>query len=106
MLIVVVRYFGGTKLGVGGLVTAYKQSAKAALEAAEIITKEETNDFVLNFTYEIMNDVMAKLKQLPLEIVDQEFLDACTIRISTRKMNSHMIQEQLSKISTLDLKLM
>ncbi|MEN0049724.1 MAG: YigZ family protein [Bacteroidota bacterium] len=73
VFIVVVRYFGGTKLGTSGLINAYKKSAIDALEQAEIITKTIKTTFKVAFDYAIMGDVMSAAKKLNLEVVHQEF---------------------------------
>ena len=69
ILIVVVRYFGGTKLGVGGLVSAYKECAKATLEANKIITREITIPIQLKFNYLQMNNVMKIIKEYSLSLI-------------------------------------
>ena len=71
ILIVSVRYFGGTKLGVGGLINAYKNSAQLALEASEIKSKTIDIQFQLSFEYELMNKVMRIIKEKQLTIVSQ-----------------------------------
>ncbi|MEL6719718.1 MAG: YigZ family protein, partial [Bacteroidota bacterium] len=73
VLIVVVRYFGGTKLGTSGLINAYKKSAIDALEQAKIITKTIKSHFKIAFDYAIMGDVMSAAKKMNLEVVHREF---------------------------------
>ena len=85
ILVVSVRYFGGTKLGVGGLISAYKNSAQLALEASEIIEKTIDVLFELKFDYVLMNPVMRILKELNIEIVSQELHLDCLYIISVRK---------------------
>ena len=85
ILVVSVRYFGGTKLGVGGLISAYKNSAQLALEASEIIEKTIDVLFELKFDYDLMNPVMRILKELNIEIVSQELHLDCLYIISVRK---------------------
>ena len=80
-LVVVVRYFGGTKLGVGGLITAYKTAAFEALEQNEIIEKPITKRFKLVFPYEEMNEVQRLIKELDLEIGHQTFEMECSIQV-------------------------
>lgn len=84
VLIVVVRYFGGVKLGVGGLITAYKTTAQMALENAEIITKTINKNIQLNFEYKDMNKVMRVIKEKNLNITDQTLELSCKIIISVR----------------------
>ncbi len=81
VLIVVVRYFGGTKLGVGGLIQAYKEGAKLALENAKIVTKEVTEQITVHFKYEEMNVMMSLVKIFDLKIVEQQFELDCLITL-------------------------
>ncbi len=81
VLVVVVRYFGGTKLGVGGLIQAYKEGAKLALDNAKIITKEVTEQITIHFKYEDMNIMMSLVKIFDLNIVSQEFELECLITL-------------------------
>ena len=85
VLIVVVRYFGGVKLGVGGLITAYKTTAQMALEAAEIVEKTINKTFKLTFDYKNMNTVMRIIKKRRLKILNQDLASRCEIQISVRK---------------------
>lgn len=82
ILIVVVRYFGGIKLGVGGLITAYKAAAESALEKAHIIEKRLTAELEISFEYEITSDVMRMLKDLEAKILSQNFADRTKLQIS------------------------
>lgn len=79
--IVVVRYFGGTKLGVGGLIQAYKEAAKLALENSTIITKEITTSFSIVFPYDEMNFVMGAIKKFDGNVKKQEFDISCTLNV-------------------------
>ena len=85
VLIVVVRYFGGVKLGVGGLISAYKTTAQMALENAEIIEKTIDIHFLISFGYANMNKVMRIIKEKNLQIVAQKMEMDCEIEIATRK---------------------
>ena len=85
ILIVVVRYFGGVKLGVGGLMNAYKISASLAIENAKIIQKTITESLVLEFEYKDMNKVMRVIKEERLDIVNQIMKESCKFLISVRK---------------------
>ncbi len=80
MLIVVVRYFGGTKLGVGGLIQAYKTAAEEALNNAIIMEKEVTESILLRYPYESTPEVMRLVKEFELEISSQEFGDDCSFK--------------------------
>jgi len=93
VLVVVVRYFGGIKLGVGGLISAYKISAQMALEASEIVEKTIDVHYTLNFGYQNMNKVMRVIKEKNLDIISQKMEMDCEITISTRKKNAPMVQE-------------
>jgi len=84
VLVVVVRYFGGVKLGVGGLVTAYKTGAQMALEAAEIVEKTINTYFFIRFDYKNMNKVMRVIKEKNLNVVNQVLELDCLIEISCR----------------------
>lgn len=85
VLIVVVRYFGGVKLGVGGLITAYKTAAQMALENALIIEKTIDKFFRIEFEYKDMNKVMRVIKEKNLNLVDQKMEMSCEITLSIRK---------------------
>ncbi|MCP1995692.1 YigZ family protein [Flavobacterium sp. HSC-61S13] len=85
VLIVVVRYFGGVKLGVGGLITAYKTAAQMALENASIIEKTIDKFFRIEFEYKDMNKVMRVIKEKNLNLVDQKMEMSCEITLSVRK---------------------
>lgn len=87
VLIVVVRYFGGVKLGVGGLISAYKTTAQMALENAEIIEKTIDIHFLISFGYANMNKVMRIIKEKNLQIVGQKMEMDCEIEITIRKKN-------------------
>lgn len=87
ILIVVVRYFGGVKLGVGGLISAYKAAAQMALENAVIIEKTINKHFVISFGYANMNKVMRIIKEKNLQIISQKMEMDCEIEIAIRKKN-------------------
>jgi uncharacterized YigZ family protein len=91
ILVVVVRYFGGVKLGVGGLITAYKTAAQMALEESEIIEKTIDIHFLVHFDYKNMNKVMRVIKEKNITIVAQKMEESCEIEISTRKKNAKSI---------------
>ena len=88
ILIVVVRFFGGTKLGVGGLITAYKTTAQLVLENASIIEKTIDINFKITFDYKNMNKVMRVIKEKQLDIRSQKMKENCEIIIVTRKKNA------------------
>ncbi len=82
-LIVVVRYFGGVKLGVSGLITSYRTAALLSIEASEIIEKSILDKTVLEFAYPLMNEVMRKIKKHQITISSQNFDSECQIIIDT-----------------------
>lgn len=85
VLIVVVRYFGGVKLGVGGLINAYKTAAQMALENSNIVERTIDETFELKFGYPEMNTVMRIIKEYNLNVIDQKLELDCRIYISVRK---------------------
>ncbi|GJM59827.1 MULTISPECIES: YigZ family protein [Persicobacter] len=103
VLIVVVRYFGGTKLGVPGLVNAYRTSAAEAIEEGEIVEKILTIEIPFRFEYLSMNDVMKLIKEYDLEIVKQEFDNVCEMEISVREKLFEQVYAKLKDIDGLYL---
>lgn len=91
ILIVVIRYYGGIKLGVGGLINAYRIGAQLALEASQIIEKTINSDFKLKFEYKNMSKVMRLLKENQVEITKQTLELNCLLEISVRKSNGSKI---------------
>ncbi|WP_306353839.1 IMPACT family protein [Flavobacterium sp. '19STA2R22 D10 B1'] len=91
ILVVVVRYFGGVKLGVGGLISAYRTTAQMALEAADIIEKTIDIHYIIQFDYKNMNKVMRVIKEKNLDLISQKMEMTCEIEIATRKKNAEMI---------------
>ncbi len=104
ILIVVVRYFGGTLLGVGGLIQAYREAAADALKNAVIIEKHIHLHYQVDFSFEHLNEVMKQMKQFDCKITKQEFDSACSIQFSIRKSLSENCEAKLKTISTLNLK--
>lgn len=97
-LIVVVRYFGGTKLGVSGLISAYKESAAEVIGEAEIIEQTVDKYFTIEFPYLVMNDVMRIIKEEQPNILSQEFDNLCTMRLSIRESRAEGILGKLRKV--------
>ncbi|PKG42246.1 IMPACT family protein [Psychroflexus sp. MES1-P1E] len=97
-LVVVVRYFGGTKLGVGGLISAYKTSAKMALEASKIITKTINIEFDVICEYDKMNLVMRLVKEYDLDIKSQDLKLNCKFKISVRKKDFKEIYKKFDSV--------
>ena len=85
ILLVVVRYFGGTLLGVSGLINAYRNAAADALKNAEIIEKTIEKEIILNFTYNELAEVMNTIKQENLTIINTRFEEKCNLTFSVRK---------------------
>lgn len=104
VLVVVVRYFGGIKLGVGGLISAYKIGAQMALEASEIVEKTIDIHYIIKFDYKNMNKVMRVIKEKNLDIVSQKMEMSCEIEIKTRKKNAEMIFDIFSNLYEIDIK--
>jgi uncharacterized YigZ family protein len=104
ILIVVVRYFGGTKLGVGGLINAYRTGAQMALEASEIIEKTINIDYLLVFDYKNMNKVMRVVKERNLNIIAQKLEMDCRITISVRQKDAQQIFELFQNLYEIEIK--
>lgn len=96
-LIVVVRYFGGTKLGVPGLIAAYKEAAANAIEAANVIEKTVDRHLQIDFPYLVMNDVMRVIKEEQPRITGQEFDNLCTMHLTMREGRAEILIEKLKK---------
>jgi len=98
ILIVVVRYFGGVKLGVGGLINAYKTTAQFALEASKIIKKTIDTEFLITFDYKNMNKVMRIIKEKQIKIINQKLELSCELQISVRKNDAQLIFELFNQL--------
>ncbi|MFP9099739.1 IMPACT family protein [Flavobacterium sp. RHBU_24] len=103
VLVISVRYFGGVKLGVGGLIAAYRLSAQMALEASEIIEKTIDVHYTLKFGYVDMNKVMRIIKEKNLEIISQKMEMDCEIVVATRKKNAPMVLEAFESLYTVSV---
>lgn len=103
VLIVVVRYFGGTLLGVGGLINAYRSAAKDALQNNKIITELLMSDISINFPYAAMNNVMKIIKDEHLEQSNQKFDLSCSIHLRFRLSSNERIISRLSKVDQLEI---
>ncbi|WP_408024063.1 IMPACT family protein [Tenacibaculum sediminilitoris] len=104
ILIVSVRYFGGTKLGVGGLINAYRSSAQLALEASEIIEKTIDIHYKLRFGYDMMNKVQRIIKERNLDIINQKLELDCEYTISVRKKEAESIFEVFDTLFKVEIK--
>ena len=101
ILIVVVRYYGGTNLGVPGLIHAYKTAAAEALNKALIVTKIVKELYQIEYPYEAMNDVMKIIKDEILEVINNEFGMKCVIRLAIRHSDAERVTGKFSKINQL-----
>ncbi|MEM5566466.1 YigZ family protein [Psychroserpens sp. AS72] len=104
ILIVVVRYFGGTKLGVGGLINAYKTGAQMALEASKIVTRTVNVEYSITFDYKNMNKVMRIIKEKNLKIKNQTLELSCELIISVRLKDASSIFEIFDTLYEIDIK--
>ncbi len=104
VLVVVVRYFGGVKLGVGGLISAYKETAKLALESSKIIEKTINSHFLITFEYVHLNKVMRIIKEKNLEIISQKMEMHCEIEVATRKKNVQQLLDTFQNLYELQIK--
>lgn len=103
ILVVVVRYFGGVKLGVGGLVQAYKAATAHALQQASIVERTLDDELQLSFDYLAMNDVMRLVKDLGLETLDAQYELRCALRLRTRQGLVPELLARLAKIEGLHI---
>lgn len=104
ILVVVVRYFGGVKLGVGGLINAYRTAAQLALEASKIVEKTINIEYLISFEYKNMNKVMRIIKERQLKIVDQKLELDCQVTISVRKKHANSIFEIFNQLYEVNIK--
>jgi uncharacterized YigZ family protein len=98
ILVIVIRYFGGTKLGVSGLINAYKTATKDALFNAETVIKEIRNSYHIEFDYVIMNSVMRVIKEEKLNIISQNFDNICKLKIEIKLSSIEKSTNRLLKI--------
>ena len=103
VLIVVVRYFGGIKLGTSGLIEAYRAAAADAIRANEIVECLVEEDVRIFFEYPFMNDVMRIVKEMQPQIIDQQFDNLCTMTLSIRQSRAEQLLERLSKVEGLEI---
>ena len=105
VLVVIVRYFGGTLLGVPGLINAYKTATEDALNAAIIIEKTLDDTYIISFDYQQMNDIMKIIKEDNLTILEQQFDNDCMVKIAIRKMQVNRSNNKLEKVEGAIIKL-
>ena len=101
VLIVVIRYFGGIKLGTSGLIVAYKQAAADAIEHAEIVEKTIDEEVTFLFEYPFMNSVMRIVKEENPAIVAQGYDNDCSMSLRIRKNSMPRLKARLEKVETL-----
>jgi len=101
ILIVVIRYYGGTKLGVPGLINAYKTSAAEAIKNASIANRIVKEMYQIEYPYEGMNDVMKIIKDETLEVINNEFGMKCVIRLAIRHSEAERVTGKFSKVNQL-----
>ena len=97
ILIVVVRYFGGVKLGVTGLIRSYKSAAAVAIDNSTLITKTIKEQYVVSFKYPQMNDVMRLIKEFDLEVVNTDFQIDCKLIFAVPKSKENDILNTFKK---------
>ncbi len=97
-LVVVVRYFGGTKLGVSGLIEAYRDSTAEVLDEADIVELTVDVTVEIAFSYVVMNGVMKIIKDMQPKIKSQEFDNLCTMTLAIRQSRSEMMISKLEKV--------
>ncbi|MCH5175944.1 MAG: YigZ family protein [Prevotellaceae bacterium] len=101
ILIIVVRYFGGVKLGTSGLIIAYRLATAEAISAAEIIEKTVDEDITFLFEYPYMNDVMRIVKEENPDIISQTYDNDCSMTLRIRKSAMPKLKQRLEKVTTL-----
>jgi len=99
ILIVVVRYFGGTLLGVPGLINAYKTAAAQAVALAVVVDKTVNDRYELKFDYLIMNDVMRLIKEEPMNVIEQQFDNECRIVFEVRTSQLNRVLQRIEKLT-------
>lgn len=102
-LVVVVRYFGGTKLGVSGLISAYKTAAAEAIEANEITEEVVKKEIRIRYGYEQTNELLRLVKEFEAEILEQEFTACCKVRWAVRRSLLDLLLEKLKNIEGVSL---
>ena len=104
VLVVAVRYFGGTKLGVGGLIQAYKYSAQITLEGVTVVERTIDVSYLLTFDYPIMNKVMRIVKEKNIHILEQDLGINCVYRIAIRKSEAEEVIARFESLYELEIK--
>ena len=105
-LVVVVRYFGGTKLGVSGLIQAYKESTAEVIAASQIVEKTVDSVFEVQFPYIAMNGVQRVVKEVAPRIDRQEFDNLCTMILRIRKSEAPILESKLRKVEGVSVEML
>lgn len=105
ILVAVVRYFGGTKLGIPGLIESYKEAAKMVLAQSVIVEKEEMVSYRLLLDIEQYNEVMNALKKIKVMVRQQTFTDKCVLQIDMEKARETMVLDSLHQLYQVNLKI-
>lgn len=103
VFVAVVRYFGGTKLGVGGLMNAYKTAAEAALEAAVMVEEEITGIISVTFPYSLQGQVLAIISGMNASIKEENFTDICSLKIKVREDLEENLLDELSALPEVNI---
>ncbi|WP_149526767.1 MULTISPECIES: YigZ family protein [Sphingobacterium] len=103
VLVVVVRYFGGTLLGVPGLINAYKTATQEAIDVAEVVERTVNDVYAVHFDYLQMNDVMKIVKEYDLKVLSQNFDTTCTIHVEMRKLQVNEVVGKLDNIEGIEV---
>ena len=103
-IIIVVRYFGGVKLGVGGLISAYKLASEDCIYNAKIIEKEITEEIIIQFNYSNINDAMMLVKKLDLNVIGRNFEVLCEMTIRAKLNDIARIKEEIDRVFGLEWK--
>lgn len=100
VLVVVIRYFGGTKLGVSGLISAYKTAASKALDANEIVERTVNDIYSITFAYPATNEVMRLIKEEDLQVISQQFDTSCEVTVAVRQGKTSLVLDKIDKIDS------
>ena len=101
VLVIVVRYFGGIKLGTSGLIVAYRTAAAEALDASAFVEKTVDDEVEVTFEYPFMNDVMRVVKEEGPTIVSQSYDTDCVMKLRIRRLSMPRLRTRLEKVDTL-----
>jgi uncharacterized YigZ family protein len=103
VVVVVVRYFGGIKLGTSGLISAYREAARSALAEAEVIECHVQSELSFTFPYMSINDVMKLTKQTGITTIEQTFDNSCSMRVSVRRDDAEQLRSRLLDVDGLTM---